>query len=95
MLIRQGRRGAARRLLLVEPPSLADAPPVIVYAGSTSNGVDIQAIEPSGQGREPARGSWAKAKCGSSDLESVERSEADVDMRKLLDSLAASLCKAP
>src|ERR1019366_3408565 len=85
MLIRQGRRGAARRLLLVEPPSVADAPPVIVYAGSTSNGVDVLAIEPSGEGRESARGSWVKAKCGSNGLESAERSEANADVRKILD----------
>lgn len=97
MLIRQGRYPAARHLLLAEAPpaSQAGAPPLISYAGSTSEGIDVLALEPSGDPSQPSKAYGIKAKCGRNGVESARRSQGPTSIVRRLNALADSLCRIP
>lgn len=97
MLVRQGRYPAARHLLLAEepPPSEAGAPPLISYAGSTSEGIDVLILEPSGDPSQPSHAYGIKAKCGRNGVESARRSQGPATILRRLNTLADSLCRTP
>jgi hypothetical protein len=95
MMLRQGQHPAARALFEIWRPDGFDAAPVIMYAGATSEGVDILAVEITGAtgGRSP--GSWIKARCSSGRVSEATRSEAPSSIRQRLDQTAEALCKSP
>lgn len=97
MLVRQGRYPAARNLLLAEAPpaSEAGAAPLVAYAGSTSEGIDVLVLEPSGDPRVPSTSYGIKAKCGRNGVESARRSQGPTTIIRRLDALADSVCRLP